>query len=352
MDFRKLQESLKMSLREHGLNDRRVRDVLDSGYFLRTWGDPFSGRTWTTVSDFMYGNKQNSSSFELGKFITYINGVNSFPPLPSFVEYTARSRVDIDEILADDRRTHYIKEGSLSFRGQTRHHTFKRKIPNPVRSDSSGAEISLFPGAYRQKLTDYRFEEVVEETRTLQYLLHKLEPNNPDVFADSFHAYDLMRTEQHYATQTRGLDVSFDIDVAVFFATQRFERTENNKARYTKVLSGNHTGVIYCFRFRDPPVKKTQFLIEEFDLFKTCRPERVLRQHCGLPLIGDFERNIALCDIDCIIHLDKNFDGADAYTARDLFPPVDADPFYAKLLELKDEHPEALGNIVEYEWAR
>ena len=352
MDCHRLQESLRKLLEERGLDQHRVQDVMDSGYFLRDWIDPFSRKTWTTVSDLMYGNKQFSSSFPTDEFITYVNGKNTFPPVPEFVQHIARSKADIENILSDQRRAHYIKDGTLTFRGQTRQHTFKRKIPNPVRASSSGAEISVFPGIYRQNAATYSFATPIEEKRTLQFLLHKLEPGNPEVYLDSAYAYDVMRTEQHYATQTRGLDVAFDIDIAIFFATHRYERGDSNKARYVRVRSGDHTGVIYCFRFTNPTVKRTEFLVQDFDLFKTYRPERILRQQCGLPLIGDYERNIALPDIDCIIWLDKDFDCQDAHDPAHLFPPGSEDPFYARLLELKDQYPDELANIVEYEWAR
>jgi hypothetical protein len=77
MDCRPFQESLRKLLEERGLDQQRIDDVIDSGYFLRDWIDPFSRRTWTTVSDLMYGNKQLSGSFEIDEFITYINGHNT-----------------------------------------------------------------------------------------------------------------------------------------------------------------------------------------------------------------------------------------------------------------------------------
>ncbi|WP_220384641.1 hypothetical protein, partial [Klebsiella pneumoniae] len=98
--------------------------------------------------------------------------------------------------------------------------------------------------------------------------LQELEPNNPNIYSDNSYALDIMQVEQHYATQTVGLDISFDIETAIFFATHKFLFNSDGKAYHSKVKKGEHNGVIYGFCFRDPPVKKTEFLIEKFDLFK------------------------------------------------------------------------------------
>lgn len=68
-----------------------------------------------------------------------------------------------------------------------------------------------------------------------------------------------MRVEQHYDTQTAGLDISFDIETAIFFATYKFLFNSHGNAYHSKIKKGEHEGVIYGFRFRDPPVKKLNF---------------------------------------------------------------------------------------------
>lgn len=328
--------------------------VNDSGFYMRGWVDPFSGKTWHSVSDLMYGNKQFSSSFPTEEFIKYIHGNHSFPALPPLRTYTANCVADIHEILADPRRAHYLSEGTLTFRGQPKEYKFKRRIPNPVRADADGLEVSVLPGVYRQTDEFYSFSRVQPERRSFDWLLAELEPNNPEVFLDSSYAYDIMRTEQHYATQTTGLDLAFELDTALFFATYRFKFDATGRAYYEAVPRGEHSGVIYCFRFRDPPVKRTQYLVKDFDLFKTYPPLRIVRQDCGLPLIMPSERNIALTDVDCIINLAPGFSLPDTFQKLPeyMFPSAKEDSFYGKLLELKDEKPELLQDVVEYKWAR
>jgi hypothetical protein len=344
-------ERLVELLRERKVSEELIEKVVDSGYIIRTFGG-FGAAPWEAVSDSMYGNKGRSSCFDIDKFVDYILGNYNFPELPPFVEYTVKSHKEIEDILSEPRRQHYINEGRMSFRGQTSQYTFKRQIPNPVRSDKDGKEISIFPGVFRQNSDFYSFKTEQKEERSLSYLLDELEPNSPDIYLDPSFAYDIMRVEQHYATQTTGLDISFNIETAIFFATYKFQFKSESRAYHSKIKKGDHKGVIYGFCFRDPPVKKTEFLINKFDLFKTYKPERILRQDCGLPLFSGYERNIAITDLDFIIHLDKDFDYKGEKTPSYMFPDVEEDTFYGKLLELKDKHPKLLKNIVEYEGSR
>ncbi|MBP6782308.1 MAG: hypothetical protein KA152_00850 [Verrucomicrobiales bacterium] len=348
-----MQESLQSTLFNAGIDAGTTSRVLDSGYFLRNWVDPFSGgRTWSSVSDFMYGSKGHSSNFKTEKFIAYIKGDHAFDALPAFRRFTVKSVEEIKSILSEPYRARLMDGGRLSFRGQTSEHTFKRHFPSPVRSDSDGREISILPGVYRQSGPTYTFSMPFQEQRSFSYLLSKLEPNNPQMFWDSPHSFDVMRVEQHYATQTAGLDLSFDIQTPIFFATHHFERHENGLASHRRVPKGEHKGVIYCFCFQDPPVKATEYLIKDFDLFKTYTPERILRQHCALPLIGPHERNIALTDLNCIFDLHQDFVDDSPLDPAWMFPGVSEDPFYKKLIEIKDSAPTLLPNLVEYEWAR
>ncbi|MGR3293838.1 MAG: hypothetical protein ACUZ9M_07480 [Candidatus Scalindua sp.] len=346
------EERLIEVLRSKGVSEKKIGDVIDSGYIIRNFVDPISGKTWESVSDKMFGSKGPSSSFDIDKFVEYIHGSYSFSPLPKFVEYTVKNIDEINEILSDDRRQYYIKEGRMSFRGQTLQYKYKRKIPNPVRSDQEGREISIFPGMFRQNSELYSFKEMPQETCTLKHLLHELEPNNPEVYVDSSYAYDIMRVEQHYATQTAGLDISFDIETAIFFAKYKFQFNSKGTAFYKKIRKGDHNGVIYGFCFRDPPVKKTEFLVKDFDIFKTYKPERIIRQGCGLPLFSEYERNIAITDLDLIIHLHEDFDYEGVKTPEYMFPNTEEDKFYGKLLELKDRYPDLLKDVVEYEGSR
>lgn len=344
-----MQDNLRGELLKRQVSPSQIDDVLDAGYCLRNWYDPATLKTCVSVSDMMYGNKQLSSCFDIDKFAKYVKGECQFPSSPPFRTFTIKTRTDIAAILSENSTRRYAEQGSLSFRGQHREHTFKRKIPNPVRANSSGSERSILAGIYRQRTPYYSFNQTIKEARTIEAVRLDLEPNGA---FDGFGFYDFMRTEQHYATQTAGLDITFEIETAIFFATHAFKLDADGRAYYERIARGQHRGVIYGFVFVMPFVTETQYLIRDFDYFKINPPERILRQRCGLPLFGDNERNIAVTDLDFIMLLHPDFDYETTFTPEYMFPCVAEDSFYARLLELKERHPEGLSGVVEYRWAR
>jgi hypothetical protein len=300
----------------------------------------------------MYGNKGLSSSFETEAFLRYLQGEQPFSRLPPLNRVKVRSRAEILQYLSDPRLRRYDTEGSLTIRGQPREHKLKRAIPNPVRADEEGAEISILPGLYRQSPKNmYAFDAPVVEQRALTPLSFRLEPADLERAYDGL-AYDFMRVEQHYARQTPGLDLTFDIDSALFFATNRFKVGDDELAYHERVPRGEHEGVIYLFRFGSPSVKRTEYLIREFDYFKKYQPLRILRQHCALPLFGQYERNIAVTDVDTVLELEPDYSDTSLRTSEYMFPNAGEDTFYSEILKLKDKMPDKLRDVVEYRWAR
>jgi hypothetical protein len=69
-------------------------------------------------------------------------------------------------------------------------------------------------------------------------------------------------------------------------------------------------------------------------------------------MFSEYERNIAVTDLDFVIRLDQDFDYDGLRIPEYMFPNVEEDKFYGKLLELKDRYPEDLASIVEYEGSR
>ena len=341
---------LEEELRSRGVADELIARVKDSGYFLKAWAT-MSGQPHYTVSDSLYGNKGLSSSFELERFIRHISGEPAFDPLPPLNRIRVRNRREIEEYLQDQRLQRYQSEGSLTMRGQPREHWLRRAIPNPVRATAEGKEISILPGLYRQSATLYSLETPFDEQRSIEAFRDEIE-SAPDEGLHAFFARDFLHVEQHYARQTAGLDVTFSIESAIFFATNKFMINGNGHARYEAVHRGDHQGVIYLFRFGSPSVRRTEFLIKDFDYFRTNQPVRVIRQVCGLPYFESHERNIAVTDVDTVIELEQDFDGESSFSAEHMFPNVAEDKFYGRLLTLKSRFPKALEDVVEYKWAR
>jgi hypothetical protein len=337
-------------LKDAGISDDRISDVLDSGYYLRAWASVPGSPRDITVSDKLYGNKISSSKFELEAFIAYLHGEQRLAPGPTLRRIRVKNIIDIQAALAEPPRARYIEDGSLTFRGQPREYTIRRRVPNPFRRDNEGLELSIMPGAYRQARTPYSCAIEPTEKRTFEHFAYEFEPDRDAI--DLSFSRDLMRTEQHYATQTAGLDVAFDVASAIFFATHQLKWSDDGLAYYQTVPQGEHEGVIYLLRFGSPSVRRTDYLIQGFDFFQTLRPERIIRQSCGLPLIGPHERNIAVTEVDCVLELDADFESSFGLTPEFMFPSAAEDLFFRKLLELKDRCPTYLSQVVEYSWAR
>ncbi|SDM28691.1 hypothetical protein [Maricaulis salignorans] len=343
-------DALRIELQKRGVAEGLIEKAISAGYFLKGWLGS-DGKPYFTVSDSLYGNKALSSSFGVDQFAQYLVGESVFDQLPPLNRIRVKNRMELDEYLNCERIKRYVNDGSLTMRGQSSEYMLRRAIPNPVRADALGNEISIIPGSYRQPRDKYYSLEVpIPSDFSIREYCRYFDEEN-DGYA-IYHGFDHMRVEQHYARQTSGLDITFDIDVAIFFATNKSFELPSGSFGYEPVPRGEHAGVIYLFRFGSPSVRRSEFLIERFDFYKRHYPLRILRQICGLPLFGQYERNIAVTDVDTVIELDPDFEMSSVLAPEFMFPSAVEDSFYGQLLSLKDRFPERLADVVEYSWAR
>ncbi|CDQ10899.1 FRG domain protein (fragment) [Acidithiobacillus ferrivorans] len=121
------------------------------------------------------------------------------------------------------------------------------------------------------------------------------------------------------------------------------------KATYRPINGGEHEGVIYLLRFRDPAVKQTDYLVNELGVFEHLPVERPIRQRCGLPAFHGNEIAAAARDLDAVILLDANFDTSGLPDPKRLFPLTE-DPFYLALLEQKKRFGAPWNWVVDYEF--
>ncbi|MNC33519.1 hypothetical protein D3C75_819140 [compost metagenome] len=157
--------------------------------------------------------------------------------------------------------------------------------------------------------------------------------------------------EQHYGYPTVGLDVTFDIKTAIFFATHKFTlNKETLKATY-RPIEGKSEGVLYLFRFSNPNLKKSDHLINTVHAFPHLPAIRPIKQSCALPFFLSTYVNEAAANIIGIFKIQDNFDFADSLKPDELFPDPEEDPFYKALLELKRKHPEQFEDIAEYDFS-
>ncbi|RKD86560.1 FRG domain-containing protein [Mangrovibacterium diazotrophicum] len=162
---------------------------------------------------------------------------------------------------------------------------------------------------------------------------------------------------QHYGIPTHGLDITSDINVALWFATNQYDKYEERGKEYAwyKPLKREHKAklsdypVIYIIGTKKG-LKRDLDQIEFIDI----KAERPKRQKAYLHYGGfGLHSNICAEDVIAAVFLTEDFKFKQCYTTDYLFPNHTDDPFYKALLELRDSAiseglNEGYSKIVEY----
>lgn len=362
------QDRLADVLHLRGVGSEDISNLIASGYFYAEVSLYGSGVPEPCLSDSFYGSKWFSGFIPIDQFL------DEKLPEPNIPTYEVHSLNQIKEILNTDRHSRYHNSGRLSFRGQTKEYFTKRPYPHPTKA-IDGAERLVIPSFWRQFSDDWMKRFDATEPRSIftttfadeliyygifdwrnlpqknyeRYGVHTMSDleDFPDAESQEYgrrwrqfkveglYHSDLPMAEQHYGIDTCGLDITFDVAVAAFFASNKFKRREGGVADYETIADNTHQGVIYGFVFTDPPLKKTSEMVKELNVFNHIPPIRPLRQKCALPFFHATNMNEAICDLDFIMYLSPTFDSSDLPLSTDLFPDRKEDPFYEAILEVK-----------------
>lgn len=383
-------QELAEQLRLRAVPSEQIDRMLASGYYLRTISMYGMGESIRCVADSFYGSKWLVGLTPIDEFLSGATHPGPFL-IPSAVRtYTVGSLAEIESILANERHAKFHQAGRLSFRGQSREYHVRRPFPNPVLA-LNGAERLIIPSFWRRFRDGWskRFDATVPpsifttiygddliyygipdwqtlaERNVKRYGLHTMSDleDFPDVDSreygrrwQKFKVAGSMRmelplVEQHYGIDTAGLDVTFDVGVAAFFAANRFvTRAEDGTAHFLLPPPGGHTGVLYGFVFRDPPLRREEELVREIPIFDHIRPLRPIHQQCALPFFHALNLNEAACDLDFVMHLTPDFDPSGLPEQRHLFPSRADDPFYDAALAVRQKFSECgpYNQFIEY----
>ncbi|WP_430404176.1 FRG domain-containing protein [Hyphomonas sp.] len=256
----------------------------------------------------------------------------------------------------------------LLFRGQTKNYALKRPRPNPNFLVDGIGEISLLPSVWRRVLRDgydvlhcfqdlglfewskifYDQIDVEDIDRRLEILRSKgeyvLTMGDMEVCSDpivrkfgrlrmdislghNLNLRDALHTLlQHYGLYSPVLDLTSELNVALFFATHRFVKMDN-RARYDFVGTNDQQSVLYVFEEN----KHEMAAHKRERTFDALEPLRPMRQSCvvcrsdtyAMNLPADFLRHVLFLNFDLNKPLPANVDH--------LFPSVDDDRFLAAL---------------------
>lgn len=159
----------------------------------------------------------------------------------------------------------------------------------------------------------------------------------PDYLSSS-----LLMILQHYGMPTFGLDVTKDLEVALFFALNKYN---NKNYAYQKLenINDRNCPIIYVFLpksgiYRGPEnVDSEQFFKKETGEYEFTIPLRIRRQKCGLLRgVGSIGRNYYTDFILSKIIL-KNFDDVSERDQSYLFPSAEEDLLFDLLMRTKPD---------------
>lgn len=152
---------------------------------------------------------------------------------------------------------------------------------------------------------------------------------------------------QHYGVPSKGLDVTRDPFVALFFATHTFLPAASRSGRYRNESSA---GVVYLIR----PVPGTMVYSLEDGTFFPSAGLRGQRQRAALLFAAENATDLRP-SIDLTIHVSADVweprrNRLSYYNQNLLFPPQQEDPFYARLLAARanTRYAGILRWVVEY----
>lgn len=251
----------------------------------------------------------------------------------------------------------------LCYRGQTSHHSLDRKIKNPNFNHPDLGETSLVPSVWRLMLNSsphvfpefvglnpnewstilykmWPMEEIRSREKALQEkgewlsTISEMEDCSDELlrafgrFRGEFHFEEvifqigLLTMMQHYGLPTPFLDLTTDLEVAIFFATHKFGRL-GDRSTYEFVGTNNRQSIIYALSIREGDMHTN----ERNRIMKVAKPERPYRQSCIVASTNAWSINLPADYIVGAIFLDFDMDEAGQYVCDDLFPKPDEDAF-------------------------
>lgn len=257
------------------------------------------------------------------------------------------------------------------YRGQGKHHKLDRpasvnkflygrdninELSLPTSASRNDFDFDSFNSAFQMHIQGLMYSKIEKNKfdtlhENWKYWSHYPPCTDKQIFDKSerwfklFYSYEwdlmVMALAQHYGISTHGLDITSDLNVALWFATNRWYEYEVGEKKYCwyKELERTHKKdisdypVIYIVA-TDRGLKRDLDQVE-YSGFSALRPER---QKAYLHFGGwGLHSNVCAEDIVAAIHLSENVTLPKLPEAEWLFPTPEIDAFYRDLLELKND---------------
>jgi hypothetical protein len=310
----------------------------------KLWVDSQYGRAFDfvlTESSAVYGFSEDLAALKEQTELGYLR-----VPYRCVPRIRVRSRSEIDAII-DGIRSQLggLVESRLLLRGQTQEYFLGRSTAalNTLYGDSEALEPSLPASATRKGqpleavLPQWCFLIRCYQMGLQVQMVNQLEPAQLEQFSASMQA-DRQRFElsidnqtialslaQHYGLPSMGLDLTDQVDTALFFALHHFVPTSERKLQ---VMPNSGSPVLYLL------VLPERFCVEYARarprIFPAGRPDAQVAwfSHMG----WGYRQNQCAEYLAAALYLDPDGDFGPLPQAEDLFPPSEEDPF-GSLLE-------------------
>ena len=272
--------------------------------------------------------------------------------------------------------------GPLLYRGQTAHYALQRRVPNAAFLHRDLGEPSLLPSVWRRvlagnanllhdfvDLTMFEWSSIIYALYNVQQIVEQdLSDGNFGHFTQSAWPFDddpepmskfqqkreaflqsfglggnpvFQTLLQHYGLYSPVLDLSSDLDVALFFATHRFSRS-GDRCRYDFLGTNDRKAVIYIFR----QSKREMLTYEREAMLEDLNPQRPKRQACVVAPTSCFAMNLPADFLVAVLRLDFDMAEPGRYGTQDLFPDASEDPMLAAFKG--HLHPDVRSSLTEF----
>jgi hypothetical protein len=317
--------------------------------------DSFFGQLYTGVSihsEGIYGITSEMPHYPEDKLANFGYLRVPFRRIPRRI---IKSKTELYALVGSLRRANPAHE--LLFRGQVTEYMLNRskkaslllygeeQVLEPSLTASAvrkGVDIDEFTLSWTFILKDYycRYVDELSETASASEKRGIFDEYRRFQFSYTQELFSLALA-QHYGLPSVGLDLSTEPDVALFFAFNRFVRTEKRSpyARYERATTTNGPPVLYVLAPQD------RFQLDYKHLkprsFPTARPDaqRARFMHTGWGL----NQNYAAKRILVALYLDLSESDIDSIPkAEDLFPRLEDDSFAQFLLKIRKVLPTKL----------
>jgi hypothetical protein len=338
-----------------GLSQSEIEACVSSGYVILE-ND--------VVIDRFYGGALLSADmrtrFPLDRFLSS----TSSAPYRSSIR-NASSMADLLRNI-DDLKKRY--RGTLLYRGQTSLYPLQRERPNPFFEFEGIGEISLLPSLWRimqkrkphsflnfQSLTLFEWSKIIYSGFDLAeierrqnainasggwvYTAQDMEDSDDPLLQAfgrvrsdlqdglNFNLADLLATLlQHYGLYSPALDLTSELEVALFFSTHRVKRSGDHRS-YEFVGANDRGSVLFVFKQEKKEMHEYEHE-RALDLVKPLRPQR---QSCVICRTGTYALNLAAYFLIAAIRLDFDLTDPGHFSTHDLFPTRAEDRFLEAL---------------------